>query len=242
MALAIACRARYNSGSDEACFEGASVDETSVQGAAELREQLRAIPREQLDANQAFSIRMWRGLSWLERSESATDLEGQFISLWIAFNAIYGYLEDDGLSAPDHGTWQKFLADIVAADGTDLLGRILWDDQFHVLKLIDNKYLFRPFWLGQPDADDKLACARRHSLAAFQARNRLGILQELFERLYVLRQQVFHGAATSGSTLNRQAMKLGAQAMSHIMPTMIEIMIVAGPDKDWGEICFPPVA
>jgi len=210
--------------------------------AAVLREKFCAIPAERREANQAFSVRIWRGLSWLERGEAADDLEGQFISLWIAFNAIYGHLEDDGLSAPDHATWQKFLADIVAADGTDLLGRILWGDQFHVLKLIDNKYLFRPFWLGQPDAEDKLARARRQSLAAFQDRNRLAVLQELFERLYVLRQQVFHGAATSGSKLNRRVMKLGTTAMSHIMPAMLGIMIAAGPEADWGDVCFPPVA
>jgi len=86
--------------------------------AAALREKLRAIPAEQRQASQTSSVRVRRGLSWLERGEIADDLEGQFISLWIAFNAIYGHLQGDGLSVPDHATWQKFLADIVAADGT----------------------------------------------------------------------------------------------------------------------------
>lgn len=123
--------------------------------AGTLRERFKAIPEGQREANQAFSIRIWRGLSWLERAEAADDLEGRFISLWIAFNAIYGHLED-GTAAPDHASWQEFLARIVRADGRDILGEILWAEQLTILRLIDSKYLFRPFWLGQPDADEKL--------------------------------------------------------------------------------------
>jgi hypothetical protein len=33
-----------------------------------LRDRFRAIPVEQRDANQAFSIRVWRAISWLGRS------------------------------------------------------------------------------------------------------------------------------------------------------------------------------
>jgi len=63
-----------------------------------LRRRFKAIPEQTWEANQVFSIRIWRGLSWLERSESAPDIEGQFISLWTAFNAIYGRLQDDGMT------------------------------------------------------------------------------------------------------------------------------------------------
>lgn len=71
--------------------------EVAGQLAAALRERFRAIPEGRRADNQAFSVRVWRGLSWLERSETAGDIEGKLISLWISFNAIYGYLDDDGL-------------------------------------------------------------------------------------------------------------------------------------------------
>jgi len=207
--------------------------------ASELRELFKAIPSEVREANQPFSIRIWRGLSWLERAEGAEDVEGRFISLWIAFNAVYGYLED-GTSAPDHATWQKFLADIVAADGRDQLNTILWGEQLTVLRLIDDKYLFRPFWLGQPDAEEKLKRSRQRAMNSYTSRQTLAVLQELFERLYVMRQQVLHGAATSGSKLNRTTLSRCTDVLSHVMPAMIDIMIAAGPDADWGEVCFPP--
>ena len=205
-----------------------------------LRERFKAIPEDQRDANQPFSIRIWRGLSWLERAEAADDLEGRFISLWIAFNAIYGYLEE-GVNAPDHASWQEFLARIVRADGPDVLGKILWAEQLTILRLIDSKYLFRPFWLGQPGADEKLQRSRQHAIRAYNSRQALAVLQELFERLYVMRQQVFHGAATSGSKLNRTAIKRCTGVLVQVIPAMIEIMIAAGPETDWGEVCFPPV-
>ena len=209
--------------------------------AGALRKRFRAIPKADREAEQAFSVRVWRGLSWLERAEKAADVEGQFISLWIAFNAIYGHMQGDGMNAPDHGSWQAFLAGIVKADGEDRLGQIMWADQRYILRLVDNQYLFRPFWLGQADADEKLARSRRNVMVHLQNRSTVGVFQELFERLYVLRQQVFHGAATSGSKLNRSYLKAGAGLMSKIIPAMIEVMVAAGPETDWGDICFPPV-
>ena len=66
--------------------------------AADLREAFRKISKSQRDANQPFSIRVWRAISWLERAESfdASDPEGRFISTWIGFNALYGRLDDEG--------------------------------------------------------------------------------------------------------------------------------------------------
>lgn len=209
-----------------------------------LRRRFRAIPKDTRDANQAFSVRVWRALSWLERSEAAGegDLEGRFVPLWIAFNALYGRMADDGGMAPDRGSWQEFLARIARADGTDRLGQILWDEQLDVLRMIDSRYLFKPFWLGeQAEADGKLKQARRRAIASFHGRTPLVVLQELFERIYVLRQQIFHGAATCGGKVNRRTLSMGTRVLSCIVPAMIEIMIAAGPDADWGEICFPAI-
>jgi len=212
--------------------------------AESLRAAFKSIPEESRDANQAYSIRIWRALSWLERGEAAgdDDLEGTFVPLWIAFNALYGHLADDGSTAPDRASWQEFLAGIVRADGTDRLGRALWDEQLDVLRMIDSRYLFKPFWFGeQSEADGKLKRARQRAMRGYQSRTSSAVLQELFERVYVLRQQIFHGAATCGSRVNRHTLKMGARVLSSIVPVMIEIMITSGPDVDWGEVCYPPV-
>lgn len=208
---------------------------------AQLRTRFQAIPKPERDAHQSFSIRVWRGLSWLERAEAASDPDSRFISLWIAFNAIYGHLAEAGRDAQDHASWQSFLARMVKHDASDALGRILGDQQAAILRLIDNRFLFRPFWQKQPGATEKLRRAVQRTLIDFRQGNTLAVLQELFERLYVMRQQVFHGAATSGGKLNRFSLETCTQLLARIVPPMIDTMIVAGPGVDWGEVCFPPV-
>ena len=223
-------------------FWGSGMTEAAGQLAAALRERFKAIPEGRRAANQAFSVRVWRGLSWLERSEAVGDLEGKFISLWISFNAIYGHLDDDGRNAKDHASWQSFLARMVEHDGEDRLGTIIRNEQISILRLIDNQYIFRPFWIGHDNWKDKFQKSVRYVLRCYQNNGVVGILQELFERLYVLRAQVFHGAATSGSKLNRRQINTGTEILVALIPAMIAIMIDAGPEVDWGEVCFPPMA
>lgn len=76
---------------------------------------------------------------------------------------------------------------------------------------------------------------------ALQRRLHAGNLAGTVERLYVLRMQVFHGAATSGSRLNRPTLEGGARVLAVLVPQMLSIMIAASPSEDWGEVCFPPV-
>lgn len=66
--------------------------------AATLRTDFKAIPSDLRTASQPFAIRVWRGLSWLERAQSmpSDDVEGRFISAWIGFNAIYGRADEIG--------------------------------------------------------------------------------------------------------------------------------------------------
>ena len=209
--------------------------------ASALRERFKAIPEGLRVANQAFSVRVWRGLSWLERSEAAEDTEGKLISLWISFNAIYGYLDDDGRNAADHSSWQSFLAKLVKHDGLSILDEVVYKNQKYILYLIDNQYIFRPFWSGQPNWETLFKKSRQDALRNFGTHQILPILQELFERLYILRAQVFHGAATSGSKLNRRQINTGTDILAALVPVMVAIMIEAGPEVDWGEVCFPPI-
>lgn len=206
-----------------------------------LRKKYKAIPLKIRESNEAWSIRIWRGLSWLKRSEEVADLEGRFISLWIAFNAVYGHMEDQFKSAGDHSSWQWFLARMVENDTDDQLGRITRDDPVPIAKLIDNQYIFRPFWAKHPEWKKLLRKSVQKSLSNTNYGNTIAILEELFERLYVLRSQVFHGAATSGSKLNRPQIKGAINLLSKLLPAMIDIMLTAGPEVDWGELCFPPI-
>ena len=83
------------------------------------------------------------------------------------------------------------------------------------------------------------------------------ILVILFERLYVLRNQIMHGSATShtwsdpknsesrerststeASSLNRSQVEQGARIMKFLMPLFLDIMM-DHPEEFWGNIPYP---
>jgi hypothetical protein len=107
--------------------------------------------------------------------------------------------------------------------------------------MIQNKYLFRPFWDRRPNAEGALKQCCTAAVVNLANHLTTGIVEELFERLYVLRAQVFHGAATRGSKLNRANLRNGADLLSKLLPAMIAIMLAAGPETNWGDVCFPPI-
>lgn len=115
--------------------------------------------------------------------------------------------------------------------------------QTSVLGLIGEKYLCREFWDSPNGSHDKLLHEHvRQLLPRFADRNLLPILLELFDRLYIMRVQLFHGASTKGSKLNRRTLKQCTSVLADIMPLLLRIMIESGINVDWGEVCFPPLS
>ena len=67
------------------------------------------------------------------------------------------------------------------------------------------------------------------------------VLSIVFDRLYVLRNQLLHGGATWNSQVNRQQISDGANILGTLVPLIIALMI-AHPELDFGEILYPPIA
>ena len=67
-------------------------------------------------------------------------------------------------------------------------------------------------------------------------------LPPLFDRLYVLRNQLHHGGATESGSKNRRQVDAGATVMAALIPAFIGVMI-ANPDPvaAWGKPYYPPV-
>ena len=66
------------------------------------------------------------------------------------------------------------------------------------------------------------------------------ILERVLQRLYFLRCQLVHGAATYGGALNRTAVKRCGMMLGHVVPAMLLVIIDHGVEEDWGELCYPP--
>jgi len=75
---------------------------------------------------------------------------------------------------------------------------------------------------------------------ALMERDTSTLLVILFERLYVLRNQVVHGGSTWASNKNRDQVHDGVQVLFNLLPLFISIMM-DNPNRDWGKVFYPPV-
>lgn len=211
--------------------------------ATDLRNRFRQLPKSDRDGNQSFSIRVWRALSWLERAEGldSADLEGRFIFCWIGMNALYGRQDAAHRPLGDRESLGTFLSQVWRLDHRGQLHKLLGKRQAAVLNLIECKYLSSRFWDGETaPAIRQVKQEVKAAILGYQKTHRLPILRLLFERLYVLRNQVFHGASTKGSRLNRRTLQISAAILIDLLPTFLDIIVDAGVKEDWGDVNFPP--
>ena len=213
-------------------------------------ETLKARHRELRDGfEQSLSLRVHRALSWLQRAEKETaDPDAQFIFLWIAFNAAYANeIPADLAVAPEQSRFQQFLRRLVEVDREKLLYKLIWE-QFPgpIRVLIDNPYVFKPFWRFQnaeiSQAEWESAFGRAHSAAlrALSNGDSYTVLSIVFQRLYVLRNQIMHGGSTWNSSVNRAQVTDGANIMGHLVP-MIILLLMQHPEEEWGTPAYPVV-
>ncbi|MFQ5462839.1 MAG: hypothetical protein ACE5E5_09455 [Phycisphaerae bacterium] len=106
--------------------------------------------------------------------------------------------------------------------------------------MIGNPYLNAEYWIQKKVAEKQVHRDAKAANVAFGTSKMYPVFQTLFERLYVMRVQVFHGASTKGSKLNRNTLRGCVFALQTIMPAIIQVMLDHGTCVDWGEVCFAP--
>jgi hypothetical protein len=197
-----------------------------------------------------IGLRIHRSISWIGRAEQEKqDCDAAFIFLWIAFNAAYaGETEDD--SDRPLGERQQFIDLIDRLVDHDTEGRLytaVWD-RFRgpIATLMENKFVYRPFWLNQNGIAGNENWAKRFKTSAerfvrsMADKDTAYVLREVFDRLYMLRCQMMHGGTTWNSKVNRQQVRDGAAILSTLLPVMIDIMM-DNPEEDWGRPFYPVV-
>jgi hypothetical protein len=217
-------------------------DTTKTSQADALRRAFRALAKPERDANEGFCIRVWRALSWLERAETleSDDIEGRFISAWVSFNALYGQLDPDHRARGDREAWSTFVAHVWRIDTGMVIRELMQKRQMRILRIVDDKFLHHRFWLEGDAAKKLMNQERRDAMKWFGGPKMDKVLRLLFDRLYVMRNQLLHGASTKGSKLNRRPLREAGNLLIEIMAAILEVMIAHGVAEDWGELCYPP--
>ncbi len=212
-------------------------------------ERLKARHRSERSCQpQNLSLRLHRALSWLDRAEQESeDFDAAFIFYWIAFNAAYSEDNSDAIESTESANFQAYFVKALRLDTDNKIYNALWE-RFSgpVRLLLDNRYVFNPFWKHHNGVPGFANWERRFNTDRLQVNDALArsdtetILVTLFQRLYVLRNQLIHGGATWNSSVNRGQVRDGARIMAFLVPLFIELMM-DNPHKDWGKPYYPVV-
>lgn len=221
----------------------------SVSGQKLNHQYLKSKQRELRDGfPEGLGLRVHRSLSWLERAELASsDLDAQFIFLWIAFNAAYAKDSPDVSIQSERSVFDEFFGRILSIDRENVIYQAIWKRFSGPIRLfLDNKYVFLPFWnhqnglSGYEDWDERFSKSKRRIAEALGSKDTRLILSTLFDRLYVLRNQLIHGGATWGSSVNRDQVRDGSEILGFLVPAFIDLMMER-PDVEWGPPHYPVV-
>lgn len=198
---------------------------------------------------QTMSLRVHRAISWIKRAEMAQDdPDAEFIFLWIAFNAAYADEDEfQGVPTGERSSFNSYFEKTVALDVEKRIYKAVWDGfSGPISLLLDNKYVYGPFWQHQngisgcEDWEDRFAASKKKFNQALQEQDSARILSFVFDRLYVLRNQLVHGGATWGSGVNRSQVKDGAAILRFLMPIFVDVMM-DNPEADWGKPFYPVI-
>jgi hypothetical protein len=219
-------------------------DASKISNFASLREKQKAVREGFPDG---LGLRVHRALSWLGRAETETDdPDTRFILLWIGFNAAYAAdIERDTES--ERGIFQTFFEAVVQLDSEDRVYRAVWQRFPQEIRiLLGNRHIFLAFWKhqngvpGYEDWADRMSTSQRAINGAIARKDTAKILSVLFDRLYVLRNQLIHGGATWKSSVNRSQVNDGAALLGLLLPIFIEILM-DNPGHEWGRPYYPVV-
>ena len=128
---------------------------------------------------------------------------------------------------------------VLKSDNNGLIGRRLVELRQPVLDLLDNKFLDPQFWRNPSVKANRKAFFNAQS--DFVEGRWLSLAIAAIDRVYTLRGQIVHGAATRGGKLNRSTLRLSCQVLEGLLGPLLEIVIDQCADDDWPPICYPPI-
>ena len=211
--------------------------------ALELKQRHRQIRDGQPEA---LRLRIHRALSWLLRAEQeAGDDDARFVFLWIALNAAYA--REFSREETERERVRGFIAALVALDAEKRLYRALFERFTGPIRtLIDNKFAFEPFWtaLRTHDSSERwkqsFDSAKKAAMASVMGGDTATVLGIVFDRLYVLRNQLVHGGATWNGQTNRAQVNDAVAILGTLVPLIVAIMM-EHPQQGYGDVLYPVV-
>ncbi len=196
--------------------------------------------------SEIYNLRIHRGLSWLKKAnELDDDLELQFMSLWVALNAIHA---QDSTQVENEQNLSQFIQSIFQKDIGAKINHLLWGKLHQpILQLFNNCYVYQEFWDYQNQKITALVCQqglerKKHKLqTALENKLSVDILQGVFHGLYTLHHQLVQGGATYNSAVNRKQLQDSCRILSSLMPVFILLLLENAQSMDSKKPFYPLV-
>ena len=198
--------------------------------------------------SEPVGLRIHRCLSWLGRSEqTGDDYDASFIFLWISFNAAYAEKILDDVTNGQRVYFEDYFKNLINLDNDNRIYDVVWDQFPQSIRVfLNNKFVFQPFWKhqnnteGYDDWEERFEASKRRFNLALMHEDTKVVLSMLFDRLYVLRNQIIHGGATWNSSVNRDQVKDGSRILRALVPVFVDIMM-ENHNSNWGSPYYPVV-
>src|SRR5690606_35883841 len=163
--------------------------------------------------------------------------------LWIALNAAYAH--EFGFEERELVQIRRFIAVLVEHDLEQRLHAVLFR-QFSgpIRTLIDNRFVYEPFWRALREHDGsgrwerQFSDSREIAMRTVLEKRVDVLLQVILDRLYMLRNQLVHGGTTWASSVNRAQLRDGVAILGTLVPVILALMVEM-KDVDLGQEIFP---
>lgn len=197
--------------------------------------------------SERFNLRIHRGLSWLKKAALMDDdLDLQFMSLIIAFNAIYAEETEDMIRGQH--SFKVFLKCIYNQDYEKKFYQILCGKDDRTIQLfLESPYIFQGYWDYKNQKIDQITWKKSFEseqirvLQAFRNKDGLDILEMIFNRLFTLRNQMIQGGVSYKSSINRKQLEDGCKILLSLLPVFIQILIENAQSLDIDKPFYPVV-
>jgi len=204
--------------------------------------------------NDVLLLRSRRALSWLKKSENEDSEDAKFIFLWISLNCTYS---QHALKEDDRDLRNKFFDLLLSSDNeSKTIFTLLNKYPADITLILNNEFIHPDYWNEEKwdfNQQNKLLWAASMQYENNRVSNKLSndkdnkgnkkdvnyILNILFTRLYVLRNQIFHGGSTFEGSSNRTQVADGCRLMQNMVPLFIKIML-ENPLNSYSEVIYPP--
>ncbi|MCC7334621.1 MAG: hypothetical protein IT422_05975 [Pirellulaceae bacterium] len=236
----------------DATMSGTSADSASLLSVRDLRRRWKPTKERLVKATRngeshPLPIRLHRAFSWLAAVETLADseqLDQRLIFRWIALNSLYGRW-DGKIDEPtrDAESLRRFLSTIIRLDHDGLLAASLQTHKPLAMSILEDEYVNDYFWrMVREDRQFRPGRTRRLAEEWYREANWTKLLDELLDRVYLVRCQLIHGAATYDSKMNRETVRRCGLMLRIVMQSILIVMIDQGLTTDWGELCYPPIS